>query len=308
MIVGIAAQRRPLWPKWDWIEKSIQSQGHQTVRITTLKELREADCDVVLFDHREPGMGRKEIVKLEHKAVFCTWWFDLFFGQPFQPLYELYGELNRCMDMVLVKEQSLLPEYRMKGIQARWFDQGVPDDYPACEHRDNPDFDVLVFGQTESVYEHRHKDVRTLLENGFSVAWASHGPHPDGVIPLEWTHPTQLPALMSRAKFVLSVDLRHDLERYWSDRFWMAVGAGACVLKRATVGDPEIEMIRYDELSADVMDRLRSMDMAERRKIGESARQTAMKDHTYGRRVQDLLNLVQSHPSFGRTGLRRVQG
>ena len=296
MKVGIAAQRRPLWPKWDWIEQSFRSQGHETVRVTTLGELIEADktCDCVLFDHREPGMGRKQIPGIERRSAWISWWFDLFLGQPHQPLIDLYGNLNRCMDLVLVKERSMLQQYRDRGINAEWFDQGVPDDYPALNHRESPEFDVVVFGTTMPEYQQRHRDVQCLVESGFKVAWASDENVPENVTRFPWTHPDKLPELMSLGAFVLSVDLRHDIEGFRSDRFWLAVGAGACVLKRATPGDSDIPCLMYDELNHEVLGRLRTLvgDVEGRRTLGRQARATAM-EHTYGKRVQELVNRIQ---------------
>lgn len=298
MKVGIAALRRPMWPKWDWIEQSFRSHGHETVRVTTLGELVKADreCDAVLFDHREPGMGRKRIGELSKSkhSVWVAWWFDLFLGQVHQPLIALYGDLNRCMDLVLVKERSMLHDYRDRGINAEWFDQGVPDDYPALSHRENPEFDVLVFGTTMPEYQQRHRDVQALVGSGFRVGWASDENVPENVTRLPWTHPNQLPDLMSRGAFVLSVDLRHDIEGFRSDRFWLAVGAGACVLKRATPGDPDVPCLRYDELNPEVLGRVRTLvgDVEGRRSLGRQAREAAM-EHTYGKRVQELVNRIK---------------
>ena len=91
----------------------------------------------------------------------------------------------------------------------------------------------------------RRADVRTLVDAGFNVAWASDGDKPQGVASIPWTHPDYLPALMSRAAVTLCVDLRHDVAGYWSDRLWLALGAGACVVRRFTEGQPGLPYLSY---------------------------------------------------------------
>src|SRR6185369_701488 len=151
----------------------------------------------------------------------------------------------RRMDVVGVKEKSLLPAFHDLGIKARYLDQGCPSDYPAATIGAKQ-FDVLLFGAIASQYRQRRQDAEALVAAGFNVAWASNGwKFPAGVTQLPWTHPDMLPSLIGRAAVVLVSDYRHDLPGYWSDRFWLAMGAGACVVKRYTEGQPDGPFLTY---------------------------------------------------------------
>ena len=229
------------------------------------------------------------------------WWFDLLFCQTHQPLLDLYGPLLRTMDLVLVKELWQIGAYRSLGITAEYLDQGCPDEWPACEHPDDPEFDVLVFGSLMPHYRQRRDDVEALVRAGFRVAWAgNNGAHPPGVVPLPWCHPSELPALMSRAALALCVDLRHDVPGYWSDRLWLSLGAGACVLKRDTKGQPDLPMSVYcDELLiGSCVSDLRSP--IHRRQIGAEARRITLLGHTYTHRCQEIVNHAERFLNGGR--------
>jgi len=73
----------------------------------------------------------------------------------------------------------------------------------------------------------RRADVRTLVDAGFNVAWASDGDKPQGVASIPWTHPDYLPALMSRAAVTLCVDL-------WAT-WWIANKSLPCVQRVSRV-------------------------------------------------------------------------
>jgi len=163
------------------------------------------------------------------------------------------------------------------------------------EHRDTPEWDVLLWGCVRG-YRQRKGDVRALIDAGFRVAWAGHpsGVLPQGVEPLPWCEPLDLPALASRAAVVLGVSARNDIDGYWSDRFWLALGMGACLVHRATPGLPRHSPACYavyrDEAELiDVVAELRS-DRITRQWAGDIARRWVMDNHTYEHRVCEVLN------------------
>ena len=125
-------------------------------------------------------------------------------------------------------------------------EQGEPNGQPRCpQSAQSPCCQPTQAALRPSHSQQRRADVRTLVDAGFNVAWAGDGDKPQGVASIPWTHPDYLPALMSRAAVTLCVDLRHDVAGYWSDRLWLALGAGACVVRRFTEGQPGLPYLSY---------------------------------------------------------------
>jgi hypothetical protein len=140
-------------------------------------------------------------------------------------------------------------------------------------------------------WKQRVRDVQALVSAGFSVAWAGHPEsRPRGVVPLPFTMPMMLPALASRSAVTLCVDYRSDVDGYHSDRTWVALGMGACVVRRWSPGLPELPCFEYhdhDEL-IDTVRRL-AADLPRRQQTGERARAFVMEGHKYQDRVTELL-------------------
>jgi hypothetical protein len=290
-----------------WVADGFRAAGHSVRLVHDLASVRAADaeCDIVLFDHKASGMNRAALAELArqhrgsrpvadfvrslargtggsqnshefcylasdastappHRAIWAQWWRDLIAVDPAKPLADQdyirsFGALMRGMDIVFVKERSLLDEYRQLGVNAFWLDQACPAEMPACEHRGNgdgyllperpegcfaqnvpvplspqrPEWDVLVLGSPG--YAQRRVDARALVDAGFRVLWAgmpASDPVPPGIEWHPWVHPLELPKLVSRCGVVLGVDWRSDLPGYTSDRTYLACGMGACYVAR----------------------------------------------------------------------------
>ncbi len=312
MKIAVAQPRHAKWPKFDWVANAAESLGHRVTRFTAKDDLSavDADSDVLLFSHKGSGIGAPDITQaaVGHKAVWVTWQFDLMALDPKVPLavspafnkwtsqkkWEPTDHLRclRAMDFVGVKERGLLSEYAALGVNAFWADQGCPSNMPRCEHREIPEWDVLLFGSSGDDRRQRKQDVRSLLAEGFTVAWAGHvgGDIPSGVLPLAFCPALELPALASRAAVVLGVDYRHDLDGYWSDRVWLALGMGACHVRRHTEGLSGLPMATYtktSELLAHVA-ALRA-DRGRRETTGKLARAVVLDHYTYESRLQEML-------------------
>jgi hypothetical protein len=115
---------------------------------------------------------------------------------------------------------------------------------------------------------------------------------------LSFCPPELLPELASRAKIVLCCDYRHDIDGYWSDRLWIALGMGACVLRRTSPGLPVSETnygvvpwIKYDdEYELDKYHvELLGEGATHRAELGAMARKWVMENHTYQHRCRELL-------------------
>lgn len=300
MNVALVYHPRARWPKWLWIQQALERLGHRVQHVRNIEQLKTADaeCDLVLFEHRWPAEVHPndacELAEKKH-AVWMQWYFDLNVTEPGplseQPVLKTCGRLMRAMDLVLVKELDLLGEYRELGINAVYFDQGCPEDYPPCSIPEKPEWDVLVFG-TRS-YQQRREDARTLLNAGFTVAWAGDagtGQVPDGCIDLPWCEPWKLPELMSKAAVTSCVDYRDDVAGFRSDRFWLAAGAGACIVKRwsksSELYGPWI-VYRDGDLVPHVGNIVH--DHSLRRVLGTDARQFVMENHTVRHRCEEIL-------------------
>jgi len=303
-VAFVYPNRAKRWPKFEWVREALARLGHDTRAVRTAKELREADAwaEVVLFEHKCPCMSPADLLTVakHHRARWVQWWFDLVATDPGRPLEQqelvrAFAPVMGAMDVVLVKERGLLAEYAALGITAKWGDQACPAAMRPCEHRDTPEWDVLLWGCVRG-YRQRKGDVRALLDADFRVAWAGHpsGVLPQGVEPLPWCEPLDLPALASRAAVVLGVSARNDIDGYWSDRFWLALGMGACLVHRATPGLPRHSPACYavyrDEAELiSVVAELRS-DRITRQWAGDIARRWVMDNHTYEHRVCEVLN------------------
>ncbi len=310
-----------------WAAEGFRARGHDVRMVHDLASLRQADaeCDLLIFDHKSAGVSRAALAQLAHqprRAVWVQWWRDLVAVDPGRPLAEqeyikTFGELMRGMDRVFVKERSLLSGYEALGIRAAWLDQACPAQMPECEHRQSPEWDVLVLGSTG--YGQRRRDARALASAGFRVLWAGMAGGdlvPDGVEWHPWVHPLKLPELVSRCGVVLGVDWRSDLPGYTSDRTYLACGMGACYVARYSGCGSELPPARYapqaavaawiyentDEL-IEIVRRALS-DVAERRRRGAWSRRLVMQRHTYAHRADEILQMVNDFNSEKTTAQR----
>lgn len=317
MKIGVVYEPRPqTWPKFQWVRDALLGLGHAVSHLRSIDELMEADADsdVIFFEHREPGLGRKLLVSssVGHKAVWIQWWFDLCIEQKHQPLLELYGPLMRCMDYVVVKEKNPRDSYRSYAINAVWGDQGCPAQMGEVRHSGNPEFDVVLFGTRMEEYRQRWLDVKALVDAGYKVAWAGDsGPVPTGCVDLPKCLPFQLPVLMSRSAVTLAVDLREDVDGYVSDRFWLATGAGACVVHRCQWDGPKVSSVQYRN-EAELIGIVRTLrwNHEARKQIGETARREVMSKYTYERACERVLYAcgLQQQGVAGEGNLFSMQG
>lgn len=317
MRIGLAYPQYERFPKWDWIAEAFTRCGHEVTPIRSIPVLKAADndCDCILFAQYGAGLSDIAFHARNHKSFWVTWQFDTLCLQANKPLLQQPG-LQRLfdrewipttqllnlkgMDLVLVKDRAILSEIKSLGIVAEYFDQACPSGMAACEHSETPEWDVLVYGSSEEPWVERRHDVTVLLEGGFAVAWAGHHGEssPRGALALPYCPPLQLPELASHAAVTLCSDFRSDMDGYWSDRLWLALGMGACVVRRDTPGLPAPEgELPYAVYQSDAdmlatVARLRK-DHEERRRLGTMARQWVMTNHTYENRVREFLAKVE---------------
>lgn len=331
MRIALVYPDQPKWPKFKWVAKALRELQHDVTIVRTLDGLVAADAanDLVVFSQKDAGLDPGSIVEAaeNRKSTWVQWWFDLvatdadkslaeqpllrtmtYAGREWEDTSHL--KVMRCMDAVFVKERGLLDDYRALGVPAEYLDQGCPSWMAACEHREIPEWDVLVFGTMVASWRQRRHDVMSLLTEGVTVAWAGHpgGSTPSGCLPLPFCPAADLPALASRAAVVLCVDFRQDLDGYCSDRLWLALGIGACVVRRQSAGVPQHESyFRYDddrELIATVA-RLHGSVLT-RQAHGKAARRWVMANHTVQMRCERLIELCRDLPKKRSAGPARA--
>lgn len=304
--------------KFGWVADGFRAAGHEVLRVHDLAGVQAADdqCELLLFDQKSAGLGRAELTELAlapRNATWVQWWRDLVALEPIAPLAEQpfvrsFGALMREMDVVLVKERSMLDEYASLGIRAAWFDQACPDEMPPCSPAEHLEWDVLVLGST--AYDQRRRDAAALVAAGFRVAWAGlpgREPAPSSIEWRPWQHPTQeLPQFVERAAIVLGVDFRSDVPGYTSDRSYLVAGMGACYVARVTdygadsapaTASPAAELaawIYYDRESLVNVVRTALADPGERRRRAARSRALVMSRHTYRRRAEQIVELVRT--------------
>lgn len=309
--VCVVYQPRRRWPKFRWVHEALsRTPNVEVVHARTLAEVRDADatCDVLLFEHKCP-VEENALADMAptRKAFWCQWWFDLLAQRPDIPLDQQptlmacpdeptpWLKTMRLMNLCLVKERSMLAEFGELGVTAEWMDQACPSNMPACEHRENPEFDVLVVGSGGPMWKQRRDDVAALLGGGCRVLWCGHpsGTSPPlGCHPESWVDPLELPKQMSRCAVALSVDCRSDLDGYWSDRLWLLLGMGACVLHRR--GGSAVRHTPAYNSHHELVEQMRVLvhngaDFC--RAFGATQRQAVMSAHTYEHRVKEVLEL-----------------
>lgn len=316
-IAFVSAPPDRLWAdKLRWLVDAFAALGHETRRLHHIDELAAADdwADLVLFDQYAASLppGNFPQAADDKTAIWAQCWRDLICTDPKAPVARqetchANGRVMRTMDAVFVKERLRIDEYRAAGINAVYLDcQGCPADMPAAEHREQPEFDVLVLGNAYRAYADRRADAAALVQAGYKVLWAGHsntaGPH--GVHGHPWVHPTkQLPQLASRCAVALSVDLRHE-PGYTSDRTYLLAGCGIPVVTRVpefgaesslqfeAAVSPQIDVASWIYSDAEGLLACMKVAMAsasERRTRGESGRRRVMEKHTYQQRAEAIL-------------------
>ena len=314
MNIVVQSARKYRWPKMKWVADALIRLGHEVRGARDLDNVLKMDdwADFVLFQHRFQVDGRFLVRhRAKAKAPWVVWWFDALMTDPTLP-YEKqhYLQDETCVagleqyDLVLVKERGVVQHLNDRGINAAYLDQACPSDYPATIHSGSAKYDLVLFGVIDRTHKTRTLDMRTLHEAGFKMLWIGDGAGTlvpsavDFVSPRVMPH--ELPDLCSRAKVVLAVDACNGQEGYTSDRLWLALGMGACMLRRKTPGQPVSYLYDSYETDGELVTKARRLtsDSADaaayRTSTGLRARQVVMSQHTYEHRCEELVKLCSS--------------
>ena len=304
MQIGLVYQDRKRWAKFRWVHHALERLGHDVFRCTSIADIAHAngECDLLLFEQRNAGLCEYDLLKIEKRAIWAQWWFDLLLRDDWH-LPKVFGKIMHKMDVCYAKDTIGLHWDGTNDDSIRYstyLDQGCPSDLPACEHREDPEFDAMIVGSMTKHYPGRQIAAHMLAGAGLRVAVVGEG-MPRGVANLGWVDPFDLPAQFSRAAVVVHIDITNKVPGYRSDSFWLKMGAGACVVAQESEGsiaprsNPSlIDHLTYTEplglLSA--VKELRR-DVNRRRELGENARRYTMEHRTYETQCAELIEDVE---------------
>jgi len=219
-------------PTQEVIARAAQSLGW-TVRIG-----KEPDFDwpdVLLFNHK----WTQALPACRPKKVL--WSFDLIARDPSRPIAEqphFRGDIWRTMDLVLVKEASLLKEYRALGINAHWMDQACwpPENIGRSFTPKHPcDVGFPGSGYSEGG---RYKLIDALTQQ-FNVhvwshdnkSWSGHN-----AVVHAGLYDGDLGQVAVDASVIIGINYRNDIQGYWSNRIWQILGVGGCFVTHRVPG------------------------------------------------------------------------
>jgi hypothetical protein len=294
--------------KFHFVSDALGALGHSVFHAQTLDDLRYADsnCDFLLFEQRGPAElclpDLRDFLTGPRKSACIQWFFDLNIFDDSLPVKDQapvapFLEVMQGMDLVLVKERDRLNDYADAGIVALWFDQGCPSTMRQAVLKQSPEFDVVLWGSaSRPLWKQRWNDVDCLCRMGFKVGWfTDHGePLPNGCIRRPGYQPLELPEVIEQGKVTLCVDAVQHIDGYWSDRIWLAAGAGACIIRRDNrsielrPGEPYTSEAALVEIA-----KRYCADFRERRSCGEFARCLTLPANSYESRCEQLVNHAQ---------------
>lgn len=276
--------------RFEWIAQAFRRMGHTVVRPANFGEAAAAcaACALVVFEQEDAGFTTAEWQQLSvaKKSPWVQWWFNLADGAHYQ-------DVMRRMDLSLVRERDRLADYHRLGIRAEWIEQACPATIGAAEHHEAPDWDVLVLANRDT---DELRDVRLLVDEGYSVGWWSFSEHlhvPHGVESLEAIPVAEFTDLASRTCVVLGVDHRPWIAGALNDAEILALGAGTCLVRPFREGLPPLTLFTYDsqERLLSLLSELRQ-SVETRRSLGELARRQVLEAHTYEHRIAQILTLL----------------
>lgn len=306
MKIACCYPHTPAWPKFRWVHEALASLGHECVWVQNRDDLieHEPHVDVCLFAHKSFPIRWPNLRDIweRRQSLWAQWWFDLICTDPYsppdeQPYVRQFRPHFDAMDVVFVKEREYLEAYRAAGIPAVYLDQGCPAGIRPIDYDAEIKWDVLVWGQSGPEYKQRRKDVEQLVKAGYRVAWAGATKGvPKGVESLPWTHSDELHTLASHAACVLCVDRRTDIDGYWSDRIWLALGMGCAVVWRSAVIPGPFPVLScgngmsVDEAVERLTDKTERTPLAAH--LGTEAREYCLNHHTIKHRCQQLVEIL----------------
>ncbi|MCX7703239.1 MAG: glycosyltransferase [Planctomycetota bacterium] len=267
-----------------------------------LKAVSVAGADWV-FVSKDFGMGVGFIQRLRSaapKARFAHWHFDSMYALGKLKWYEKIAPL---FDVAFTKEKGLLEEFRKKGINGVYFDQGIdPEVTRPGLFRPSLSADVGFLG---TYYEgnERFKLLKGVSEN-FALRIWSQKPHKWKQKGFESVEPPlfdeQVGDVCASVKILLGINITHRIAGYWSNRHYLVTGAGGFYLCKYTPGLEEVfknreHLVWFESIDEAIrLIRFYLSNESERKRIAKNGMELTRSCYTYKQRAEHILKVLSS--------------
>lgn len=191
--------------------------------------------------------------------------------------------IARHFDYVFLAQKAQIPQFQAAGIKrVAWLPLACAEDLhqlPPCPR----DLDVAFVGSLVSASGQKRKDFIDAVRGAFPNHFIGHA----------WPH--EMAAYYARAKIVVNMCVNEDVNM----RVFEAMGAGALLITDPAIGLDELfedgrDLVVYHDVD-DALAKIRRYldDEESRNAIAAAGRAKVLGAHTYGRRIQTLMDEVQ---------------
>lgn len=211
--------------------------------------------------------------------------------------------MGRASDVFFINNRGQIPMYAEKGIRAAFATGGTdPVDHVRVPPEERFAADVSFIGKCDE----RGGRVALVQElaRRFRVKVYGQGWHKAGLeATREDVFPEQYRAICASSKVMLGIDLRGDVELYFSNRTWITLGCGGFLCTRHV---PKLEEVLEDgvhlatyrtiEEAPSVIERYLA-DEPLRRKIQEQGHRHAHESYSYEKMIGRMIDAVSAASS-----------
>lgn len=251
--------------------------GTGIVDAAGLSEKKQFDPDLLLFI--EGGTMQMLPVGLEKLRCLTAW-----YGIDTHMDYGKHLRIGRLFDVTFVAQKQYVERLRADGLrQAYWLPLAfAPEIAPegALERK----YELAYVGSDDPQMHPKRHALLTAIKQKVAPVFVGKA------------SPREMMRIYSQAKMVFNKSVNNDINM----RYFEAMGAGAVLLTDRVRGNGVKELFRPGEHFIEYEDAKSLLHAVERlrhdaeacRKIGEAARTHILARHTYGHRVQALLETV----------------
>lgn len=210
-------------------------------------------------------------------------------------------EVFQRSSVVFTTARDLVPFFKERGVSDAQFLHAGCD--PVDHFREEPDpryaSEVAFIGR--AIGDDRLRLMRQLADNFDLRVYGRDWKEAIGIAPTkEHVFPEQYRKVCSSSKIVIGIDLRHDVELYFSNRTWLTMGCGGFLLARYVPSLEEFftnhqHMVWYKSLDECVeLIRYYLEHEEERRKIALAGYEYVHKYHTFRHATATMVDVGRS--------------
>jgi len=261
--------------------------------------------DVILAIHailyRLPEVVRQVYYAKRLSTPLVLWTLDClnpsWHGGHYGKLYENILSTAEYWDLVATSDGSVnLAERVKKHIH---LPQGVsPIDFTAePQYQDNPPFDVMFMGSVRSNTPHRNEMLKRIASE-FRLCTYNENNTISGAKQFGRVSGNEITAAQTNSAVMYVPAPEFGIQRYWSNRIYLATAAGACCVAEFVEGLEEEftsgENVWFAYNPDDVIESINFLckNPEMRHEIGKNARKWTMERYTYAQRCRVLLGAL----------------